>query len=68
MVKLNKIIRVNKGNREITFHATDNKNRVLFSIDNDGVGGRLMHVKLKIKIVVRGGLLPTDIWHHPKDQ
>ncbi len=44
------------------------KNRVLARIDNDGVCGRRIHTKLKIKIIVHVTLLPTDILHHPRGQ
>ena len=52
----------------ITFLTTDNKNRVLAVIDNDGVCGRRIHTKLIIKIIVHVTLLPTDILHHPRGQ
>lgn len=57
-----------KNNGGITFLTTDNKNRVLAGIDNDGDCGRRIHTKLKIKIIVHVTLLPTDILHHPRGQ
>lgn len=57
-----------QNNGGITFLTTDNKNRVLAVIDNDGVCGRRIHTKLKIKIIVHVTLLPTDILHHPRGQ
>ena len=62
------LIKKNDINRGITFLATDNKNCVLAVIDNDGVCGRRIHTKLKIKIIVHVTLLPTDILHHPRGQ
>ena len=56
------------GNGEITFLITDNKNRVLTGIDKDGVCSGCLHTKLKIRIIVHGTLLPTDILHHPRGQ
>lgn len=49
-----------KNNGGITFLTTDNKNGVLAGIDKDGVCGRRIHTKLKIKIIVHGVLLPKD--------
>ena len=44
--------------------ATDNENGVLTGIDDNGVCGGFIHTELEIKIVVHGGLPPTDILHH----
>ena len=62
------LIKKNDINRGITFLATDNKNCVLSGIDDNGVCGEFIHTERKIKIVVHGGLLPTDIWHHSRGQ
>ena len=52
----------------IEFLAEDDKNRILTSVDNDGIGCRFVHTKLEIKNVIHDGLLPTDILHHPAGQ
>ena len=53
-----------EDNRRITFLTTDNENGIFAGIDNDGICDRFVHTKHKIKIIVHGGLLPTDILHH----
>ena len=67
-VQIYNIIWVIKDYSGITFLTTDNKNRVLAGINNDGVRSRIMHTKLEIKILVHGSLLPKDISHHPTGQ
>lgn len=52
----------------LTFLATDNKNCVLACIDDNGVCGGFVHTELEIKIVVHGGIPPTNILHHPAGQ
>jgi predicted HTH transcriptional regulator len=37
-------------------------------IPNNGIGCRFVHTKLKSKIVIHAGLLPTDTLHHPAGQ
>jgi hypothetical protein len=55
-----------EDNGGIAFLTTDNKNGVFAGVDNDGICGRFVHTEKEIEIVIHGGLLPTDILHHPR--
>lgn len=58
-VKIDNITWFVKDNCGIAFFAGDSKNRILTSVDNDGIGDRLIHTEQEIKIIVHGVLLPT---------
>ena len=68
MVQIDYIAGIIEDNRGITFFTTDNKNGIFASVHNDGIGCRFVHTKLKSKIVIHAGLLPTDTLHHPAGQ
>lgn len=57
-----------ENNRGIIFFTMDNKNGIFTSVDNDGIGGRYVHTKLKSKIVIQDCFLPIDTLHHPAGQ